>query len=98
MPCHPSVGSGGKHDLGAAQQRRVDAGDVLEQQRQRQHRQVTIDRQVGQARSDRAGGVDKPAALERQAPFGLPVLPDVNEIFAGALRQADGAHRCASSA
>jgi hypothetical protein len=42
---------------------------------------VPIDRQVGKPRRT-ARAVARSPSLERQAPFGLPVLPDVNEIIA----------------
>ncbi len=49
----------GQMDLGAAQQGRVDAGTVFEKQRQRHGDQVTLDRQVGEAKRNCGGGVNQ---------------------------------------
>ena len=52
-------------DFRAAQQRRVDAGAVFEQQRERQYGQMALDGQIGEARFYRVCRVEQ--AFGRQA-------------------------------
>ena len=54
-------------DLGTAQERRVNAGNVLQQQGLWQHGQMSFDRQVGEPRSQRLGGGHQPGCAQTNA-------------------------------
>ena len=71
---HPAPSQGlqsGQVDLRAAQQRRVDAGDVFKEQGKRQDGEMALDRHAFEARTHGARGIEQSPGAEANA-FGRP--------------------------